>query len=82
MEIQQRDNKTFAGYVHWFKTEAKRLSFNSDTAIMCIFNKGLWDTQKTVVKVCERYCQTFIKIHQASQKVQQSTTGYGHTDIF
>ena len=32
MEIQQRDNKTLAAYVHQLKTEAKRCDFNSDTA--------------------------------------------------
>ena len=41
MEIQQRDNETLAAYVHHFKTDAKRCHFNSDTAVICIFVKGL-----------------------------------------
>ena len=47
MEIQQEDNETLAAYVHQFKTEAKRCSFNSNSAAIHIFINGLWDADNT-----------------------------------
>ena len=41
MEIQQRENEMLAAYAHWFKTETKRYDFNSNTAAIHIFVKGL-----------------------------------------
>ena len=69
MVIQQRDNETLAACVHQFQTEAKRCSFNSDTAPIHIFIKGLqhahtttaqifkWDPQSLseVIKVIKRF---------------------------
>ena len=62
MEIQQRDNETLAAYVHQFKTEAKRFSFNSDTTTICIFIKGLWDAHNTAVKIYEKDSQTLSEV--------------------
>ena len=54
MEIQQRDSATLAAYVHWFKTEAKRCDFNSNTATIHIFIKGLWDTDNIIAKIYKK----------------------------
>ena len=54
MEIQQRDNKTLAAYVHHFKTEAKSCDFNSDTATICILVQGLWDANNIAAKIYEK----------------------------
>ena len=51
MEIQQKENKTLAAYVHHFKTEAKRCYFNNDTATICIFIKGLKDVHNVAESV-------------------------------
>ena len=50
MEIQQMDNETLAAYVYHFKTEAKRCDFNSDTSMIHIFVKDLWDAHNTLTK--------------------------------
>ena len=54
MEIQQRDSETLAAFVHWFKTEAKRCDFNSDTVTIHIFVKGLWNVHNTAAKIYEK----------------------------
>ena len=62
MEIQQRDDKTLAAYVNWFKTEAKRCSFNSSTAAIHIFVKGFQDAHNTAVKIYEKDPKTLLEI--------------------
>ena len=41
MEIQQKDNKTLAAYIHHFKTAAKQCTFDNGPASIHIFVKGL-----------------------------------------
>ena len=41
MEIQQKDSKTLAVYVHCFKTEAKQCAFDNDTAATASLLKAL-----------------------------------------
>ena len=53
-EIKQRNSEMLAAYVHWFKTEAKRCDFNSDTTTICIFVKGVWDTHKSQQRSMKR----------------------------
>ena len=74
MEIQQRDNKTLAEDVNSFKTEAKRNNFNSDTATICIFVKGLWHTHNITGKIYKKDPQTLpevIKLVEKLNVVQQ-----------
>ena len=54
MGIQQRDNEMLAAYVHQFKIEVMRCDFNSDTATICIFVKGLQDTLNSAAKIYEK----------------------------
>ena len=54
MEIQQRANQMQPAYVHHFKTEANRCDFNSYTAAIHIFGKGLRDTHNITVKIYEK----------------------------
>ena len=41
MDIQQRENKSLATYIHRIKMEAKRCNFTNDAATIRIFVKGL-----------------------------------------
>ena len=41
MDIQQQEKESLAGYVHGFRTEAKRCNFTNDTATIRICVKGL-----------------------------------------
>ena len=82
MEFQQRDNETLAAYIHWFKVETKRFSFNSDTAAMHIINKSLWDTHNTAVKIYQKEPQTLLEAIRLAWctvvqlwRVQQPYTG-------
>ena len=77
MEIQQRGNKTLAAYVHQFKMEAKRCDFNSDTAAICIFVKGLLDAHNITAKIHEKDPKTLsevIKLVEKFNMTQQVTT--------
>ena len=80
MEIQQRDNETLAAYAHWFKTEVKRCSFNSDAAAIHIFIKGLWYAHKTAAKIYKKDPQTLLEVtmlvekFNAAQQVRDSPT--------
>ena len=81
-EIQQKDNETLVAYVHWFKTEAKRCSFNSDTATIYIFIKSLLGCTQHCSDDLQKGPPDFIGSHQAGQKAQCSTTDYSRPDIF
>ena len=81
MEIQWRDSGTLAAYVHQFKTEDKRCSFNISTATICIFIKGLWHAPNTSENY-KKDPQALIIRHQAIWNVQCITTGYDIPDIF
>ena len=41
MDIQQKEKESLAAYIHCFRGEAKRCNFNSSTATIRIFVKGL-----------------------------------------
>ena len=51
MEIQQKDSETLAAYIHHFKTAAKLLTFDNDTAAICILVKGLQDAPTITPKI-------------------------------
>ena len=84
MEIQQRDNETLAADVHHFKTEAMRCDFNSDTAAIPIFVKGLWDVQNIAAKIFEKDPHTLLEVIKLVEKlnaVQQVTTILAPTSV-
>ena len=61
------DNETLAAYVHWFKIEAKRCNFNSDTTTIWIFIKGLWDAYITA-QICKKDPQTLSEVMKLAKK--------------
>ena len=48
--------------MHHFKTEAMRYDFNSDTATIHIFVKGLQDAHNIMAKIYEKDPQTLLKV--------------------
>ena len=70
METQQRDNETLAAYVHHFKMETKRSDFNSDTANIHIFVKGLWDAHNITAKVYEKDPQILSEVTKLVKKLK------------
>ena len=51
MEIQQKENESFAAYIHKFKREGKRFNFTNNAATICIFVKGLKNTHTLAAHV-------------------------------
>ena len=41
MDIQQKEKKSLAAYIHYFRREASRCKFDKDAATIRIFIKGL-----------------------------------------
>ena len=41
MDIQQKDKKSLAAYIHRFKREAKRCNFTNNATTIRVFVKGL-----------------------------------------
>ena len=78
MEIQQQENENLAACVHGFKTAAKWCTFDSDTAAMCIFLKGLWDAHITVDKICEKDLQTLSEVIRIVEKYHCNRTNNNH----
>ena len=72
MEIQQWDNKNLAAYLHHFKTEAKRCDFNTDTATVHIFVKGLWDAHNIAAKIYEMDPQTLFDVIKLVEKLNMA----------
>ena len=62
MEIQQKDIKTLAAYIHCFKSAAKQCTFHSDTVAICSFVKGIWDAHTATVKIHEKHPQTLSEV--------------------
>ena len=76
MEIQQKDNETLAAYIHCFETTTKQCTFNSDTAAIYIFVRGLWDVHTTAAKIYEKDPQTLaegIRLVEKLNAAQQLT---------
>ena len=72
IEIQQRDNETLAVYVHHFKTETKRCVFNSDTTVIHIFLKGLWDAHNIMAKIYEKDPWTLSEVIKLVEKLNMT----------
>ena len=62
MEIQQWEKKSLAGYIHWFKTEAKRWNFMNDAATVRIFIKGLKNAHSLATHIYEKGPQTLTDV--------------------
>ena len=62
MEIQQKDNETLAAYMYCFKTAAQWCAFDSDTAAIHIFVKGLRDAPTITAKIYEKDPQTLVEV--------------------
>ena len=77
MEIQQKDQESLAAYIHRFKREAERYSFNNNAATIGIFVKGLKNTPTLAACVYEEGPQTLadaIGEVEKLQAAQQLTT--------
>ena len=77
MDIQQTDKELLAAYVHRFKWEASRCTFNNDTATIRIFLKGLKNAHTIATEVYEKGPQTLaetIKEVERLQAAQQITS--------
>ena len=79
-EIQQKDNETLAASIHCFKMAAKWCAFDSDTTVICIFVKGLWDVHTTAAYSYKKDPQTLSEVIRLVGKTQCSTTTNSHTD--
>ena len=62
MEIQQKENKTLAAYIHHFRMEAKRCEFNNDTAAIHILIKGLREVHSVAEKVYKRTPKLYLRL--------------------
>ena len=58
MDIQQKDKKSLAAYVHRFKREAMKCNFNNNVATIRIFVKGLKNAHTLAAHVYEKIPQT------------------------
>ena len=70
MDIQQKDNKSLAAYIHRFKREAKRCKFTNNAATIRIFVKGLRNAHTLATHVYEKGPQTLTDAINAVQKLQ------------
>ena len=70
MDIQQKENKSLAAYIHHFKTEAKRCSFTNNAATIQIFVKGLKNTHSLAVQIYEKGPQTLADAIPEVEKLQ------------
>ena len=70
MDIQQTDKESLAAYVHRFKLEANRCTFNNDTTTIRIFLKGLKNAHAMATKVYEKGPQTLADIIKKVEKPQ------------
>ena len=79
MEIQQKDNETHAAYIHCFKTSAKWCVLD-DTAVICIFVKGLLDVHTTTANIFKKDPKTLsevirlVEILNAAQQLTATLT--------
>ena len=66
--------------MHYFKAEAKRYDFSSNTITIHIFVKGLWDVHNIVAKIYEKDPYTLSRGRESSGEAQYGTTGYSYLD--
>ena len=54
MEIQQKEKKSLAAYIHCFKREAKRCNFTNSAATIRVFGKGFKNAHTLADQVYEK----------------------------
>ena len=81
MEIQQRNNITLAAYIYCFKTAAKWCAFDNNTAVICIFGKGIRYAPTKTSKIYEKDPQTLAEVIKPVKKLSatQQLTSYTNT---
>ena len=70
MDIQQKDNKSLAAYIHRFKREAKRCNFTNNAATIRIFVKGLKNAHTLAAHIYEKGPQTLTDAISEVEKLQ------------
>ena len=70
MDIQQKDNKSLAAYIHRFKREAKRCNFTNNAATIRIFIKGLKNAHTLAACIYEKGHQTLTDAISEVEKLQ------------
>ena len=70
IEIQQKDKKSLAAYIHRFKGEAKRCNFTNNAATIQIFIKGLKNAHTVAACVYEKGPQTLADAISEVEKLQ------------
>ena len=76
MEIQQKEKKSLAAYIHRFKREANRCNFINNAAMIWIFINGLRNAHTLATQVYEKEPQNLadaIKEVERLQAAQQLT---------
>ena len=69
MEIQQKDNVTFAGYIHHFKMQLSNVLLTMTLWQFKIFVKGLWDAHTTTAKIDRKDPQTLAESIRLVEKL-------------
>ena len=77
MEIQQKEKKSLATYIHCFKREAKRCNFTNNTVTIRIFVKGLNNAHSLATQIYKKGPQT---LADAISKAPSHTTTYSNID--
>ena len=70
MDIQQKENKSLAAYVHHFKKEASRCKFDNNAATIRIFIKGLKNAHNLATGVYEKGLQSLADAIKEVEKLQ------------
>ena len=70
MDIQQKEKKSLAAYVHHFKWEASRCKFDNDATTIRIFTKGLKNAHTLATKVYEKGPQSLVDAIREVEKLQ------------
>ena len=70
MEIQQKEKESLAAYIHQFKRGANRCNFNNNTAMICIFIKGLRIAHTLATRAYEKGPQSLADAIREVEKLQ------------
>ena len=69
MEMQQKNNKTLAAFIHHFKTPDTQCAFDNDTVAIHIFVEGLRDAPNIAAKIYEKDLQTLAEVIRLVEKL-------------
>ena len=70
MDIQQKEKKSLAAYIHNFKQEASRCKYDNDAASIRIFIKSLKNAHTVATKVYEKRPQSLADTIREVEKLQ------------